>query len=460
MNLTNIIKLFLLVVLSMNLYATDEQEIQELKKQVGIILKRIEALEKRANLKAENKVDKVLVKNVQVDGKEKSKPKMAQYITDDVLGQNPPVKQKGTIELTTADTVLSFGGRIQLDIDSAWPEGTHSARGIPVTNTPGENGQLLMSARDSRLWFKTRTPSAYGPIRTLIETDFVGSDGTETNTNSSHMRIRHAYVQVSNWTVGQTNSAFNTHVTLDNLQTAINDVFVRQPLIRYSREKDLYSYDISFEQPETTLIDSDGNIITPKDDVVPDVIGRIRYYPSWGELGFSLMGRYINQDHAELSDGTKLNNRDATVAWATNVSGKIKVNGGQDDIRFAAHYGKGMGRYIAYNAYAAGSIDADGNIKLQPSFGAHLGYRHWWNSKLRSTVSISYVGTKNNMDVIASAAARTLANKEASSSQVNLIWTPIPNSLVGLEYAKSKRKVESGAQGDIDLLRARFRYDF
>ena len=177
-------------------------------------------------------------------------------VVDDAAGQNPPINQIGSLELITADTVLSVGGRIQMDAYYGWPEGSHSAKSISVSDTPGENGQLLMNSKESRIWLKTRTPSEYGPIRALIETDFVGSKGNEKNTNSDGLRIRHAYFQVNNWTIGQTNSAFNAHVPLDILNLAINDTFVRQPLIRYGHDERQFSYDISFEQPETTLIDS------------------------------------------------------------------------------------------------------------------------------------------------------------------------------------------------------------
>ena len=308
---TNIVKIFLFVVLSLNLYATDEMEIEELRDQVNVILMRIDTLEKKAILEAENIVDKVIVKNELAKKQEALKSKLAQNIIDDASGKKPPIEQKGILELTTADTVLSVGGRIQMDTTYAWPESSHSASAIPIGSSPGENGQLTFKAKESRLWVKTRTPSEYGVIRTLIETDFVGSAGNEKNTNSNGLRIRHAYVQVGNWTVGQTNSAFNTFATSDILHTAINDVFARQPLIRYTKEGKEFAYDISLEQPETTLLDPDGKIITPKDDVAPDVITRLRYYPSWGELAISLMCRYINQDHAELSDGTTLSKRDS-----------------------------------------------------------------------------------------------------------------------------------------------------
>jgi len=378
---------------------------------------------------------------------------------DDASGEKLPQKQIGSLELKTADTVLSLGGRIQMDAYYGWPEGSHSAKSIPVTKVAGENGQLLMNSKESRIWLKTRTPSKYGPIRTLIETDFVGSAGTETNTNSNNLRVRHAFFQVNNWTIGQTNSAFNAHVTLDNLNIAINDTLVRQPLIRYGHDGRVYSYYISFEQPETTLLDSSGEIITPKDDVIPDIVLRARYYPKWGEAGISLMLRYITQNHASLSDGTKLSNKDSAFGVSANISTKVKVYR-LNDIRFALHYGEGLGRYLSYGAYADGSIDNKGNIKLHTSYGGNIGYRHHWSKTLRSTLSFSIAKTDNKLAAISDLSKLGNVNKKASSSQINLLWTPISNSLVGVEYARATREVESLDSGDIDILLLRFRYDF
>lgn len=371
-------------------------------------------------------------------------------------GYEVPKKQKGLLELKTKDTILTVGGRIELDSYTSWPQGSHFAKAIPIGKQAGEDGQTIMTSKDSRLWVKTRTPSKYGMVRALIETDFNGVKGTQTNTNSQGLRLRHAYVQVGGWSIGQTNSAFNADVNLDILLTAINDTFVRQQLIRYQYEDNLFSYAISFEQPETTLLDSNANIITPEDDIIPDIISRIIYYPKWGEIALSLMGRYITQDHAKLSDGTILNNKDSAFGWGGNLCAKVKIFK-LDDIRAAAHYGNGMGRYLAYDAYPAGLVTPDGEIKLQTSFGGHIGYRHWWNHKLRSTISYSYAATKNdttnlnNLDKV---------NKDAQSSQVNLLWMPIPNSLVGVEYALAKRGVESGKEGKIKMLNLIFRYDF
>jgi len=421
----NLIKFILLMVVSLNLYASDTQEIQKLRDDIDTLLKRIDSYERK-------------------------------NIIDDAAGYKAPVNQKGSLELTTANTVLSVGGRIQLDTIYASPEGSHFAKSIPVEESVGEDGQIVLTSQFSRLWVKTRTPSEYGTIRALIETDFLGTAGNETNVNAHGIRLRHAYVQVGGWTIGQTNSAFNADVTLDILLTAINDTFVRQPLIRYEYENKSFSYALSFEQPETTLLDSDANIIIPKDDVIPDIIARVIHYPRWGEIGLSLMGRYITQNHATLGDGTILDNKDDAFGWGANISGKIKIFK-LDDIRVAAHYGNGIGRYLAYDAYPAGLVNNDGKIELQTSFGGHIGYRHWWNHKLRSTISFSYAATKNNADNLNKLDS---VNKDAQSSQVNLLWMPIPNSLVGVEYASAKRKVESNEEGKIQILNLIFRYDF
>jgi hypothetical protein len=384
----------------------------------------------------------------------------APSVTDDVSGSKAPVTLQSGIKLTTKETQLSIGGRIQLHSIYAWPEGAFYAGKIPLEkNSAGEHGQLLMSAKDSRLWVKTRTPTKYGPIRALIETDFLGTaSGTETNTNSHGLRLRHAYVQVGSLTLGQTNSAFNAYVTLDTISFAINHTFVRQPLIRYSKEYKTLAYDISLEQPETTLLDTSAAIITPKDDAAPDIITRLRYYPSWGEASVALIGRYIIQDKATLSDGTQLTSSDAAFGWGTNISAKISTYK-RDDIRFDVQYGVGLGRYTSFNSFAAGTIDNRGTIKLQSSLGGHIGYRHWWNKELHSTLAISYIETKNNLQNIAISNLDKV-NKNASSAQLNLLWIPLKNALVGIEYDKAIRHVESGDIGYMDMVVLLMRYDF
>lgn len=443
MNSTAFAYLFLLITSIALCSADDDVELDALKSQVKELSNKIEAYETKKDAEK-----KPIVENSEIS---------RDYIVDDAQGYNAPMHQKGVLELTSADTVLSVGGRIQMHSIYAWPEGSYFAGKIPL-DANGENGQLIMSARDSRLWVKTRTPTEYGPIRTLIEVDFLGTTAAEINTNSHGLRLRHAYLEVAGFTVGQTNSAFNSFVTLDTVMYPINYTLVRQPLIRYSINDRSFGYDLSFEQPETTLLDQNGTIITPKDDVAPDVVARLRYYPSWGEASAAVMGRYITQDQAALSDGSRVAGRDAAFGWGINISGKIKLYG-LDDIRMDAQYGVGLGRYVAFSAFTAGSIDAEGNIELQPTYGGHVGYRHFWTQKLRSTLALSYTGTDNNIGNV-NIADRSRVNRDVYGSQLNLLWIPVPNGLVGLEYSKALRTVESGDEGNMDMVTLLVRYDF
>jgi hypothetical protein len=365
-------------------------------------------------------------------------------------------KQKAVVELLHEDSILSVGGRIDLQTFWTSPDGSVFAGSIPLDkNSRGEDATLKMSAQDSRLWVKSRTQTPYGALRALVEIDFHGANykDSDATTNSHTPRLRHAYMQLGGWTVGQTNSAFNSMVTLDTITYVINDTFVRQPLIRYTlNDGTTLAYDLSLEQPETTLLDKSATLVKPKDDVAPDFIARVRYYPSWGEASLALMGRYLVQNEATST----ILDKDSAFGYGANFSAKIKTFN-RDDIRLDAQYGLGLGRYLAYNAYAAGFVADDGRIKLQESYGWHVGYRHFWAKEWRSTLAYGYCGTKNS-DAIETNEDK--ANKEAASVQVNLFYTPLEKMVVGGEYIYATREVASSDKGSMHTALLVFRYDF
>lgn len=347
---------------------------------------------------------------------------------------------------------------MQFRATTQWPETPFRAGKIAL-NKDGENGQFNMNARDSRFWFKTRTPSKLGAIRALIELDFQGTRGTQTVSNSHEPRLRHAYVKGAGFTVGQTSSVFSSNITLDTIEFPINMILIRQPLVTYTIDKNLFSYDFSLEQPETTLLDKYGKMITPKDDVVPDFIFRTRYYPKWGESSLSLMARYLNQDRATFSNGSQLNNSDGAFAYGLNFATKVKVFG-NDDLRFDVQYGNGLGRYLAFNAYSGGSLDENGKIRLHKTYGAHIGYKHWWSSTVHSTFAVEYTKTFNKLDAMDSSADLSKINRSAYGMQANILYSPIENGLVGFELARAKRVVESSESGYINMYTLMAQYIF
>ena len=373
---------------------------------------------------------------------------------DNARGKEDPKKYNGFLDLKMSNTVLTVGGRIQLDAYWSSPEGMVSASSTPL-ETSGENGQFNSNVKESRLWVKTVTPSKIGIIRSIIEVDFLGNiGGNERNTNNTGFRIRHAFVEFNNFGFGQTNSLFNTFVTPDTIAIPVSDALVRQPQIRYTYNLKNYAIDISLEQPESTFIDQNATFVEPKDDIFPDFVSRLSYYPKWGEAAVSVLLRYLNQDKAILSNGNQLTNEDSALGWGVNSSMKYNINE-RDDIRLGLQYGDGMGRYIAYDAFGSGSLDPNGNVSTHVTYGANFSYLHWWDNEYRSTVAITHAGAVNDKLL-----EDTDVNKMATSAHVNFIYTPLNNLMYGMEYIMANRILENGVKGDLHIVIFRARYDF
>ncbi|MCK9455409.1 MAG: DcaP family trimeric outer membrane transporter [Sulfurimonas sp.] len=354
------------------------------------------------------------------------------------------------IELKSIDTVVAIGGRVHLSMLHTSDQSSFFAGKIALERDK-RSDDLSVSARESRIWLKTKTATEYGVLRTLVEIDFLGVKGGSTSKNDYYPRLRHAFVELGGFGIGQTNSSFNSIVALDTISFPMDDTLVRQSLIRYTYDTKLFSYDISIEEPEITLLDQNSSKIITKDNLPYDFVLRARYYPLWGELGIAFLSRKILQEN--LVESTK----DSKYGYGVNASGRIKTFG-LDDIRFNAHYGEGSGRYIAYGAFSEGAISPNGEITLNPVYGGHLGYRHFWNQKLRSTVAFSYVAADNNLDILQTELHKV--TKESYATQINLLWVPVKNLLTGVEYAWAKREVENGESGRASFLNLILRYDF
>jgi len=428
-------------------------EIQQLRAQMEKIMQRIEQLEAQqpgiSSLESTSTRDEAKVGSSVLAATPKS-PEVA--IMDDVSATAKP-QGRGFLELNHNDSVLSFGGRISADAVYDWPDGSFSPKTAPLDSS-GENGQLKYDLRNSRLWFKTRTPSEWGMVRTLIEADFWGSSGNETNNNSHNLRLRHAYLEVGGLKIGQTWTTFLPYATADTMMDPANINWIRQPQIRWTIESNDFTYALALENPETILTDTLGSDLAPDDDQLPDFVASVSRTDDWGGASASVLLRQIRQDKATPSGGSEFNKSDEAFAWGVGASARIKTVG-DDDIRFGFQYGDGIGRYVAGQAYGAGSIDDQGNIDLQTAWGTYAAYRHWWSPKWRSTFAFALAGTDNNINVVPNS-----VNKDAMSYQMNLFWTPFENSLFGLEYGHMERELESGQTGEIDTLYMRALYDF
>ncbi|MCK7579327.1 MAG: porin [Chromatiales bacterium] len=153
---------------------------------------------------------------------------------------------KGSFKIPGTDTSLAFGGYVKVDaIYNSVSTGADRIAdqflippAIPVgSSTRGEHSELTLTARESRLWLKSFTPTVWGDLNTYLEMDFYADDPIDERVTNPHgPRLRHAYGTLGNLLGGQTWSTFMNVAALPELNDfggPVGQIFVRQPLIRW-----------------------------------------------------------------------------------------------------------------------------------------------------------------------------------------------------------------------------------
>ena len=100
-------------------------------------------------------------------------------------------------------------------------------------------------------------------------------------------------------------------------------------------------------------------------------------------------------------------------------------------------------------------MDSVDKVDSTPSYLGFVGYRHFWNERLRSNVNVSAIFVNNN-EVLAG----NSVNKSAYSVSGNLLYSPLPPLTFGVELMQGYRQIESGADGRFVRLQLAGKYDF
>ncbi|MCU7845600.1 MAG: porin [Candidatus Thiodiazotropha sp. (ex Monitilora ramsayi)] len=351
------------------------------------------------------------------------------------------------------DVEFSLGGYAKLsamwtDTDSGALAGGAGSTGrtfyLPSSIPTGGSGgdQVFdMTARESRINFKAKTKSDSHTLGVVLEMDFLTTGfGNEIVSNSFSPRLRHYFLTYDNWLFGQTWSTFMDTAALpdalDFLGAPEGTVFIRQPMVRYSRN----GFQVALENPET-FTDAGLNDVNS----VPDIAANYTMKRGWGHLRFNGLLRELKYD-----DGTQ---SDSTGGWGLGISGKVKVMQ-KDDIRFALNYGDGMGRYTSLGVVRDAVVNASGGLDSVESVAGFAAYRHMWNSKWRSNLIYSMVDVDNPSSAPGS------FNESANSIQVNLMYTPVKPLTLGVMYLTGELEKENGDDGQLDRIQFAAKYSF
>jgi hypothetical protein len=298
----------------------------------------------------------------------------------------------------------------------------------PLDAQASPDRQFGMTAKNSRLGFTTRTPTArWGDLTTLVELDFAKGQARNGGFN-----LRHAYLTLGPWTLGYTWSNWldldATGSTVDMsgpVGQACNGAS-RYTQVRYTAPVgERSSLALSLEQNSNGWEQFQDVAGMPKppgatrpDARYPTMTGAYTCTGTWGHVGL----RALAQDYGAY---TPAGGRPHAWGSAVQLSGGCKL--GKDLLVGSIYSGTGLGEYgaaIQGARLAAGG----GDLQLYRNLGWQAGYTHPWTDRVRSNLVLGGVTFNAN------AAALAKDIRSSTSCFVNTFVKLRQNIELGMEY--------------------------
>lgn len=313
-------------------------------------------------------------------------------------------------------------------------------------NEFGVDGHTYWGVRQSRLGFKSSTPTQYGELKTVFEFELFG---TGADAGQTTFRLRHAYGELGQFGAGQYWTVFGDVDTFPNSFEYWGPpglIWYRNVGFRWMPLKGRNSITIGIERPGASA--DQGNYadrialqgVKPKFNV-PDFTGNFRMTRDWGHVQFAGMLRKISwvdtvDDDVDLSD----------TVWGYGTSITSALNFGKNDVgRFSFVYGTGIQNYFNDAPTDVGieilkQVNPLGNGQTQsvrgvtlPILGLSAFLDHRWNAKFTSAMGWSMINVEN------SNGQSPDAFRQGHYALGNVAYYPVPNVMIGAEFQWGRR---------------------
>ena len=364
---------------------------------------------------------------------------------------------------TYVDTVetgksLEVYGFAQLDyiqdfkrVNPDWSATLRPSKIPTVDGLYGENGQSILSVRQSRFGVKAAVPAGNHEIKTQFEFDLfgVGVDAGQTT-----FRLRHAWGSWGPILAGQTNSLFMNGDLFPNTIDywgPTGMVFLRNPQLRVTfTDTPTFKFAVAIEQANSDIdagqireldpaLGNNLQGITP----IPDLTAQLRLMGDWGSFQLSglltkLAYNTVNTPDNEPS-GSKL-------GWGINAGAAINA-GASTVLRLGVVYGDGIASYMNDGgmdlAPQTSTSSPTGLVpKAVPLLGVTAYVDHNWSKQFSSALGYSITKVWNT-DF-----QGPDAYQSGQDASTNLLWTPADQLMFGIELLWGKREDNNGASGD------------
>jgi hypothetical protein len=326
----------------------------------------------------------------------------------------------------------------------------------------GEDHNTFAGVRQTRFGVRSTTPTSLGDLRTTFEFELFGTGVDEGQTT---FRLRHAYGEVGQFGAGQTWSPFmDPDVFPNSLEYwgPTGMVFFRNVQVRWTPITGDTTAMLALERPGAS---GDAGVYADRVELenirarfpMPDISGAYKLTQGWGYVRLGGIVRLIKWDDV-LADQFELSG-DAT-GWGLNASSNLKL-GSRDLVRLQLVFGEGIQNYMNDAPVDIGIVQNLSN-PVTPILGEPLPLvgivaflDHTWNERFTSSVGYSRTDIDNTNGQAAN------AFKTAQYALGNLLYTPVPNAMVGGEFQWGRREnFSDGFHSDGFKLQFSFRYNF
>lgn len=358
----------------------------------------------------------------------------------------------GSWPMFGSDVRMKIGGYLKadfvFDLDGTLDENQFLMSTIPVPGTPEYGGDAYFSAfaKETRLNVDVRRlKPGSPPLRGFVEGDFFSS--------GDQLRLRHAYVTVGNFLVGQTWTTLSFLESMPfMIDFAAGDALFggRTTQIRYIRPVgERWKVSVSAEDLPFIGIENPNGLPGRETIQFPLVAARADYRWDSGVLFLGSSVAVLHWDGGPSGPSDDALQADVVVAGRQAIAAATYVT-------WNIAYGKGSGENIlAFAGSDANAVlEADGTLHTMPALSALVGLGHDWNAEWSSNLSYAYgwLDTPDSRD--------PLALKRGGIGHVNVIWKPAKHFSTGLEFMWGAQRVQNDAIGKATRIQYMAKFDF
>jgi len=354
--------------------------------------------------------------------------------------------------------VMTDVGYNEKAMDPAWFDVQRPTKLEAFNNQFGRDGSTFFSVRQTRFGIKSYFPTEMGELKTTFEWELFG---TGVDAGQTTLRLRHAYGELGKFGAGQTWSPF---MDIDVFPNTIEYwgptgmAFFRNVQLRYMPIQGDTRLTIALERPGAS---SDQGLYAGRVELaglvprfpVPDLSAEYRIGRKWGYVEAAGIVRRI--DWEDL-DNTPPDLTDGVTGWGGSLSSNLKA-GSSNIFRLQFVHGEGIENYMN-DAPADVAIDLNGgNPKgvALPLTGTVAFLDHTWNKKFSSSVGYSQIVIENSSGQLPD------AFHLGQYALANLLYTPVPNVMMGIEGGWDRRENNSDGWDVSNYhIQASFKYNF